>query len=79
MLRKVFLFLAVAVGLFVAFVLALVYWPYAEAPPARAPEYADLDFAAAEAKAAEIVDAMTLEEKVEQLHGDLGTGPSFWR
>ena len=79
MLRKIFLGLLALVGLLVVFVLALVYWPYAEAPPARAPEYAELDFAAAEAKAAEIVAAMTLEEKVAQLHGDLGTGPSLWR
>ena len=79
MLRKLLLGLGILVALFVAFVLVLLYWPYAAPPPDRYPEYAALDRPAAEARAAELVARMSLEEKTAQLHGDLEGTIAFWR
>ena len=72
MLRRLSLGLAMALALLVAAALALVYWPAPAPPPDRAPEYAGISFAEAEARAAELVAQMTLDEKLAQLHGSIG-------
>ena len=77
--RKLLLGLGVLAVLALAFVLALLYWPYAAPPPDRYPAYAGLDRAGAEARAAELVARMSLEEKTAQLHGDLEGTVAFWR
>ncbi len=71
MLKKVLIGLGAVVSALVFVAVALLYWPYGATPPDRTPVYAELDFAGAEAKAAELVAAMSLDEKVEQLHGSL--------
>ncbi len=72
MLKKIFLGFLALLAVFAIGVSLLIFWPASTPPPPRMQAYSSLDYKTVKSNAAALVEEMTLEEKAEQLHGDIG-------
>ncbi len=79
MLKKLLTGLLVVLAIIVVGLVLVIFWPAGTPPPPRTDAYNTLSFTEAKSKAASLVGEMTLDEKVEQLHGDLTGTPALIR
>jgi len=79
MLKKLLLGLLTVILVLAIGIALLIFWPAGSPPPPRTEAYSSMSFAETQTKAAELVSEMSLDEKVEQLHGGITSAIGLMR